>query len=73
MLTSFPTGVGFGRALDHAAKEIENGMAASGLAEGLSALTDLVVKCWTAGNVRLFMIVIIFVAFLYALTRPISK
>lgn len=73
MLTSFPTGVGFGLVLDRAVREIESGMGASGLAVGLSALIDFLAKFSAGDYVRLSIIVIILVSFHYALTQPISK
>jgi hypothetical protein len=73
MLTSFPTGVGFGLALDRAAREIGNGTGAFELAGVWSGLIDFLAKFSAGDIVRLSITVIILVAFHYALTQPISK
>lgn len=70
MWTSFPTGVGFGRVLDHAARAIESGTAASGSAVELSALIGSLAKFLAGDPVRLSMTAIILAVFLFVLIRP---
>jgi hypothetical protein len=65
--------VGSGLVHDPVERVTGSGTVASGSAEGLFVLTDLVVRFSAGDLVRLSMIVIIFVAFLYALTQPISR